>query len=211
MKESIERIKRSLPQHVRLVAVSKTRSREEINEAIQYGIHDFAENRIQELLSKIDENDDIHWHMIGHLQTNKVKYAVQHCSLIHSVDSLNLLDEIQRHAAALNKTMPILLQINLAREDTKSGFILEDMDEALKYASQLTNIHVQGFMVIGPHSEDERLIHQVFAQAQELFKHYEHMYQLSILSMGMSQDYHIAVLHGSTMVRVGCDIFGNRK
>lgn len=211
MKEIIETIKKSLPPHVLLVAVSKTRTRVEIDEAIKCGIVDFGENRIQELLSKFTPDESIHWHMIGHLQRNKVKAAVKVCSLIQSVDSLALLDEIQKQAHLLKKVMPVLLQVKIADEATKSGFQIKEIENALRYGQQCSHVDIQGFMVIGPHTTNEDEISQVFQSAQKLFLHFCQAYHLSILSMGMSHDYPLAIQAGSTMVRLGSMIFGNRK
>lgn len=149
--------------------------------------------------------------MIGHLQTNKVKDAVRLTSLIHSVDSLHLLAAIDKEAAKQNKCMPVLLQINFANEETKSGFTVEEAPLALELAQRFANIKVKGIMTIGAHSEDEALIRKSFQQAHDFYTAYQKKYQLDTLSMGMSNDYPLALEYGTTLIRVGSKIFGERQ
>lgn len=205
------KIKSELPADVCLMAVSKTRSRAEVEAAWQAGIHVFGENKVQELKEKAHENDPFEWHMIGHLQTNKVKDAVRLTSLIHSVDSLHLLAAIDKEAAKQNKCMPVLLQINFANEETKSGFTVEEAPLALELAQRFANIKVKGIMTIGAHSEDEALIRKSFQQAHDFYITYQKKYQLDTLSMGMSNDYPLALEYGTTLIRVGSKIFGERQ
>ena len=205
------KIKSELPADVCLMAVSKTRSRAEVEAAWQAGIHVFGENKVQELKEKAHENDPFEWHMIGHLQTNKVKDAVRLTSLIHSVDSLHLLAAIDKEAAKQNKCMPVLLQINFANEETKSGFTVEEAPLALELAQRFANIKVKGIMTIGAHSEDEALIRKSFQQAHDFYITYQKKYQLDTLSMGMSNDYPLALESGTTLIRIGSKIFGERQ
>lgn len=210
MKETINQIKNELG-NVKLIAVSKTYPREKIDEAIQCGVMDFGENKVQELLTKVKENDSVNWHFIGHLQRNKVKDVVKYCSLIHSVDSIRLMDEINAQAYKQNKVMDILLQVNLAQEATKSGFNKEETLPALRYALNLSNIKVKGLMIIGPHCEDDTKIEAIFAEGENLFHQMQSIdSSITELSMGMSDDYHIALKHHTTMVRIGSKIFGKR-
>ena len=211
IQEEVMKIKSELPADVCLMAVSKTRSRAEVEAAWQAGIHVFGENKVQELKEKAHENDPFEWHMIGHLQTNKVKDAVRLTSLIHSVDSLHLLAAIDKEAAKQNKCMPVLLQINFANEETKSGFTVEEAPLALELAQRFANIKVKGIMTIGAHSEDEALIRKSFQQAHDFYITYQKKYQLDTLSMGMSNDYPLALEYGTTLIRVGSKIFGERQ
>ncbi len=211
IQDEIMKIKSELPADVCLMAVSKTRSRAEVEAAWQAGIHVFGENKIQELKEKVHENDPFEWHIIGHLQTNKVKDAVRLTSLIHSVDTLHLLAAIDKEAAKQNKCMPVLLQINFANEETKSGFTAEEAPLALELSKRFANIKVKGIMTIGAHSEDEALIRRSFQQAHDFYTAYQKEYQLDTLSMGMSNDYQWALEYGTTLIRVGSKIFGERQ
>lgn len=210
IQEEIIKIKSALPENVTLMAVSKTRSREEVEAAWQAGIRVFGENKVQELKEKVHEDDPFAWHMIGHLQTNKVKDAVRLTSMIHSVDSLHLLSAIDQEAAKQNKIMSVLFQINFANEATKSGFTAEEAPLALELSKRFKHIRVRGIMTIGAHSEDEALIRDSFKQAQDFYNTYKEAYAFDTLSMGMSDDYPIALEYGSTLIRVGSKIFGER-
>lgn len=204
IKENIEKIKYTLPEHVTLIAVSKTYPRTCIDEALLANQKDFGENKVQELLEKYKENEDIRWHMIGHLQTNKVKYIVDKVALIHSVDSIKLLETINKEAKKKEITCHVLIQANLAKEETKFGFDEHELDEV--FSKSYSNVSIDGLMVIGPNVDDEETIEKVFIQAEKL----KNKYNLKELSMGMSSDYHLAIKHGATMIRIGTDIFGKR-
>ena len=204
IKENIEKIKYTLPEHVTLIAVSKTYPRTCVDEAILANQKDFGENKVQELLEKYHENEDIRWHMIGHLQSNKVKYIVDKVTLIHSVDSIKLLDTINKEAKKKDVICHVLIQVNLAHEETKFGFNEDELDEV--FNKSYSNVSIDGLMVIGPNVDDEEEIEKVFIQAENL----KNQYNLKELSMGMSSDYHLAIKHGATMVRIGSDIFGKR-
>lgn len=204
IKENIQRIKNTLPEDVTLIAVSKTYPRSAVDEAILANQKDFGENKVQELLEKYKENEDIRWHLIGHLQTNKVKYIIDKVKLIHSVDSIKLLNVIEKEAKKKNIVSHVLLQVNLAQEETKFGFDCHELDEV--FACNFENVSIDGLMVIGPNTQDMNKIEEVFIEAEKL----KEKYQLKELSMGMSYDYELAIKHSSTMIRVGSDIFGKR-
>ncbi len=204
IKENIERIRQTLPENVTLIAVSKTYPRSCIDEAIKANQLDFGENKVQEILQKAQPDEPIRWHMIGHLQTNKVKYLIGKTALIHSVDSLHLLDVIEKESTKQDLVTHVLLQVNLAHEETKFGFDETELDDVLKHSYQ--HVAIDGIMVIGPHCEDEQRIEEVFMKAEKL----KNSYHFKELSMGMSYDYKIALKHGATMIRIGTDIFGQR-
>lgn len=204
IKENIEKIKYTLPEHVTLIAVSKTYPRSSVDEAILANQKDFGENKVQELLEKYQENEDIRWHMIGHLQSNKVKYIVDKVALIHSVDSIKLLETINKEAKKKDIICHVLIQANLAQEETKFGFDEHELEEV--FSNSYSNVSIDGLMVIGPNVDDEEAIEKVFIQAEKL----KNKYNLKELSMGMSSDYHLAIKHGATMIRIGTDIFGKR-
>ena len=204
IQENILKIKNTLPEDVDLIAVSKTYPRNCIDEAIRAGQLDFGENKVQELLEKYRPDENIHWHMIGHLQTNKVKYIVDKVVLIHSVDSLHLLETINKEAKKKDVICHVLLQVNLAHEETKFGFDESMIEDFLAHTYE--NVSIDGLMVIGPNTDDEAKIEEVFQQAENL----KNKYHFKELSMGMSHDYKIALRHGTTMVRIGSDIFGKR-
>lgn len=209
----------NLPQGVQLVAVSKYHPKESIEQAYQVGQRVFGESKVQELVDKYQTlPKDIAWHFIGHLQTNKVKYIAPFIALIHSVDSLRLLEEINRQGQKCNRVIPCLLQIHVAQEDTKFGFT---PDECLQLLSdgkwqELHHIEIKGIMGMASLTEDENQILNEFSILQQLFKHIRSTYFPSTpsfceLSMGMSGDYPLAIQMGSTMVRVGSSIFGERN
>lgn len=216
--QNLKKIKSSLPAGVKLVAVSKFKSNEDILEAYQAGQTVFGENRVQELTEKYEQlPKDIEWHMIGHLQTNKVKYIVPFVHLIHGVDSFKLLKEINKQAAKVERVQKCLLQIHIAQEETKFGF---DRDELLQMLSSdefatLHNIQLWGLMGMATLTDSEAQVHKEFRGLKQLFdelkqSYFAHDDNFKEISMGMSGDYAIAVEEGSTMVRVGSSIFGSR-
>jgi pyridoxal phosphate enzyme (YggS family) len=215
---NLQKIRAELPAQVSLVAVSKTRTVEEIREAYDAGQRLFGENRVQELIAKASQlPSDIQWHLIGHLQSNKVKYLLPFVRLIHSVDSLKLLDVINREAAKQNKVLSCLLQFHIAREETKFGLNLSEALELLgspEY-SAMKNIHLEGVMGMASFSQDTLQIRNEFGSLLEIFNQLKEEFfsedpLFSILSMGMSSDYLLAVEEGSNMVRIGTNIFGER-
>ena len=199
---------------VTLVAVSKTKPVEMLMEAYNAGFKRFGENYVQELVDKYEQMPkDIEWHFIGHLQSNKVKYIASFVSLIHSVDSLKLLQEINKQAAKNNRVIDCLLQIYIAEEDTKSGMTEEECLEILKAETleKLPNVRIVGLMGMTTLTEDETQIRKEFKKLKNFYQSLTINHsQLTILSMGMSGDYGIAIEEGSTMIRVGSKIFGGR-
>ena len=188
---------------VTLVAVTKTVSVERISEAQQCGESVFGENRVQELNAKYPEIKNAHWHLIGHLQTNKVKYAVGKAELIHSVDSLHLADALNAAAEKLGIVQDFLLEVNISGEESKYGLTIDEIADIMKETEKLKNIRFRGFMTMAPKAASESEIRAVFRRAHDLFV----QYNADILSMGMSGDFELAVEEGATHVRVGSAIF----
>ena len=215
IKENIDNIVKELPDNVKLLAVSKTRSLEEMEEAYDYGLREFAENKVQELVRKEESfHKDVKWHLIGKLQTNKVKYIVGKVDLIHSLSSVKLLNKIEDLYSKENLTANTLIQINIGREESKSGVLLEDLEELIENVENCNNVKVKGVMVIIPKGDEERnrnyfrKTHEIFS---DLGKREFKNITMEVLSMGMTHDYKIAVEEGSNMVRVGTGIFGERN
>lgn len=201
---------------VTLIAVSKTKPVPMLQEIYDCDVRDFGENKVQELCEKIEIlPDDIKWHMIGHLQTNKVKYIVGKTELIHSVDSLKLAQEIQKQALKKDVIVPILIEVNIAQEDTKFGIKKEDTIELVKEISQLDHVRIMGLMTIAPYvenAEDNRLYFRGIKQLSvDIDNQNIDNVCMNVLSMGMTGDYTVAIEEGSTMVRVGTGIFGERN
>lgn len=195
-----------------LVAVSKTRSNAAIMELYDQGQRIFGENRVQELVAKQSElPQDIAWHLIGHLQKNKVKYIAPFVSLIHSVDSLSLAQEISKEGSKNQRIIPILLQVKIAMEDSKYGWDTEQLAEAVDELKALENVEIKGMMGMGTFTDDEGITLQEFATMKSIYQEYkEHHFTseaFQVLSMGMSGDYELAVKSGSTMVRIGSLLF----
>ncbi len=211
---NIEKIKEQIGQNVQLVAVSKTKPVELLQEAYNAGQRVFGENKVQEMVAKHEElPKDIEWHLIGHLQSNKVKYIATFVSLIHAVDSLKLLETINKEALKNNRVIDCLLQIYIADEDTKFGLDETELNALLESETykQMHNIRIVGLMGMATNTEDENKIRSEFRKLKSLYNKLANgNKQFAILSMGMSSDYKIAVEEGSTMVRVGSLIFGNR-
>lgn len=209
--ENIKHIKDSLPSQVTLVAVSKTKSNEMLMEAYNAGQRDFGENYVQELVDKEAVlPKDIHWHFIGHLQSNKVKYIAPFVYLIHGVDSFNLLKEINKQAKKNNRIIDCLLQIYIAKEETKFGLDFNEATQILNSAElkELKNIAVKGFMAMASNTHNEEQIRKEFKSLKEFNNQFS---KLTILSFGMSSDYKLAIEEGSTMIRIGSFIFGERN
>ncbi len=203
------------PSEVTLVAVSKTKPPEMLLEAYEAGARNFGENKVQEILEKQPLlPEDIRWHMIGHLQTNKVRQIVDRVCLIHSVDSVKLARAIEKEASARNLSVPILLEVNVAREESKFGFFLEETEAALDEIAALPHLQVRGLMTIAPFVENAEENRPVFRKLYQFFidmkrKKADNM-NINVLSMGMTGDFEVAVEEGATMVRVGTGIFGER-
>ena len=208
---NLKAIQISLPKEVTLVAVSKTKPNTDILEAYQAGHRIFGENKVQELSQKAEElPKDIAWHMIGHLQTNKVKFIAPFVSLIHGVDSLKLLKEINKRATQNNRIIDCLLQVHIASESTKFGFGITEVINAINEAKQFTNIKIVGLMGMATFTDDTQQITQEFKSLKTVFERVKNEH-ISTLSMGMSGDYQLAIEQGSTMIRVGSAIFGHRN
>lgn len=215
IKENLRTIKMSLPGHITLVAVSKTKTPAEIMQAYEAGQRDFGENKVQEMNRKWEALPrDIRWHMIGHLQRNKVKDIVPYVSLIHGVDSLRLLQEINRRAAQNGRVVSCLLQVHIAREESKFGFDDQELQGVIPSAEfrGLGHVKVEGFMGMATFTKDEDRIREEFRHLKSIYDHWKQQLPgLQTLSMGMSSDYRIAIEEGSTMVRIGSSIFGARN
>lgn len=217
--ENIQKIKNDLPAGVKLIAVSKTRPDENILEAYMAGQRCFGENRAQEMASKFQVLPaDIEWHFIGHLQSNKVRYIAPFVSLVQSVDSLNLLEVINHEAVKNKRIIPCLLEIYIAKEETKSGLSEYETRELLKSEAfkKMTNIRIDGVMGMATFTDDMNQVRQEFRELKKLFDDLRREYfggkeNFRDLSMGMSSDYPVAIEEGSTMVRIGTSIFGERN
>lgn len=200
---------------VTLIAVSKTKPVDMLRTVYDQGIREFGENKVQEMCDKIDVlPQDIRWHMIGHLQRNKVKYIVDKVALIHSVDSLRLAETIENEAAKHNMTVPILIEVNVAQEESKFGLKTEEVLSLVESVAALPHINIKGLMTIAPYVEDPEENRGIFRQLKKLSvdiaaKNINNV-NMSVLSMGMTGDYQVAVQEGATMVRVGTGIFGER-
>jgi hypothetical protein len=203
------------PEDIVLVAVTKTQSAETLEAAYEAGIRVVGENRVQEILEKWPAfGSRFEWHLIGHLQTNKVKYIVDKVAMIHSVDSFRLAEEISRQAVKAGRVMPVLIQVNVAEEETKFGIKVEEVQSLVEKASKLPGIRVRGLMMIAPFVEDEVFLRKTFKEMKEIFeslkkKAYNDT-DMTYLSMGMTHDFGIAIEEGANMIRVGTGIFGTR-
>ena len=216
--EKYDEIRASLPAGVRLVAVSKFKPAEDISALYQHGQRVFGENHAQEMKAKHEIlPKDIEWHFIGHLQTNKVKYIAPYVSLIHSIDSLDLLKEVNKQAVKNNRVIPCLLQFHIADEETKFGFSLEECTAMLGSPDyqELKNVKIHGVMGMATFTDDQEQIRREFQHLHQIFQELKSIYfaqnpDFKEISMGMSEDYPIAVEEGSTLVRIGSAIFGPR-
>jgi len=202
-----------LPATVELVAVSKTKSNEEILEAYNAGQRKFGENKIQDMTRKYEIlPKDIQWHMIGHVQSNKVKYMAPYVSLIQGVDSLKLLKEINKQAQKNNRIIDCLLQIHIAKEESKFGLSVRESQQAIKIAKELPHLRIKGLMGMATFTDDQKQIEREFAGLKSLYDQLiQQKIPLEVLSMGMSGDFLIAIEQGSNMIRVGSKIFGPRN
>lgn len=219
IKTILNNIKEELPQGTRLVAVSKFHPAEAIKEAYDAGQRIFGESKAQELEEKHKIlPEDIEWHFIGHLQTNKVKYIAPYVAMIHAVDSYKLLEEINKQAAKNNRVIPCLLEIHIANEDSKFGLSIDECRELLKEGKwkTLDNISICGIMGMATNTDDTNIIEKEFITLQSLFNELKSEYFINDdsfreISMGMSDDYRLAIKHGSTLIRIGSKIFGTRN
>jgi hypothetical protein len=213
--EQIKYYKSQLPEDVVLVAVSKTKPEEDLFEAYNAGQRVFGENKIQEMTEKWENlPKDIEWHMIGHVQSNKVKYMAEYVNLVHGIDRLKLIKELNKQAQKHDRTINCLLQIKIAEEDTKFGMDINDAEAILNkdFKKTYPNVNVVGFMGMATFTNDEKQVQREF---KTLKSHFDRLSKdhnsLKILSMGMSGDYRLAITEGSTMVRIGSAIFGERN
>ncbi len=215
IEENIQGILSSIPEDVHLVAVTKTRTILEIKEAYHTGIRDFGENKVQEFMDKYDEFDNsVRWHLIGHLQRNKVKYIVGKVFLIHSLDSVRLLQELERQYSEKGLTAEVLIEINIGREENKTGIMLENLDELITECEKCESVKVKGIMTVLPVCavEEQR---EYFKKVNGIFDSLKNAsfnnIEMKYLSMGMTGDYKSAIQEGSNMIRVGEGIFGKRN
>ena len=210
--DNLKDIRKDIPQNVCLVAVSKTKPNSVIADAYEAGQRVFGENKVQELTDKNNSlPSDIQWHMIGHLQSNKVKFIAPFVSLIHAVDSMKLLKTIHKEAVKNKREIDCLIQVHIAQEENKFGFYKEEVADILEKQSDYENVNVVGLMGMATFSNDSELIRSEFKNLNSLFSNLQTKFpQLKTLSMGMSGDYKIAIEEGSNMVRIGSSIFGAR-
>ena len=213
VKNQISIINDEIKDKAELIAVSKTRSIEEIIEAYDQGQKKFGENRVNELVEKYDNlPKDIEWHMIGHLQKNKVKYISKFISLIHSLDRLSLAKEIDKNAKKENRSIDCLIQIKISNDESKYGLNPKLLDSFYIDLKQFENINIVGLMAMATFTKDQNLIDQEFREMESLFKKIKTIYpNFKILSIGMSDDYLLSISNGSNMIRVGSKIFGKRN
>lgn len=211
--DNLYELKSQIPNHVTLVAVSKTKPNSLIMNAYDAGHRVFGENKIQEMLAKYNSlPKDIKWHMIGHLQRNKVKYIAPFVSLIHGVDSIKLMNEINKHGIKNNRVIKCLLQVNISKEVSKFGISLNKIEELLNYSLNLQNISIKGLMGMASYTNDKSLINSEFNSIKVKFNELNKINSnFNILSIGMSGDYKVAINNGSNMIRIGSKIFGERK
>jgi len=215
IKENVQKILSELPEGVELVAVAKTRSAEEILEAIQAGVKTIGENYVQEA-EKIHDiiGNEVSWHFIGHLQKNKVKKAVCLCDMIETVDSVEMAREIDKRCRQINKVMPILIEVNSGREEQKSGVLPENAEQLIREILSLQNIKVMGMMTMGPFSGNPEDARPYFVETKKIFDRIKNLdlanVEMKYLSMGMTNSYRVALEEGASVVRIGTGIFGER-
>ena len=214
IEENLKKIKKEIPAYVTLIAVSKTKPTTDIEKAYKSGQLDFGENKVQELMKKVKIlPSDIKWHMIGHLQRNKVKDILPIIHMIHSVDSLRLIKEIDKQAGRIERKISLLLQVDISQDETKYGFSFKDLESILKSneLDSFKNISIDGLMGMASFTENSEIIKVEFKKLSSLFDKFKNKYFLKYLSMGMSGDYKIAIECNSNMVRLGSNIFGSRN
>jgi pyridoxal phosphate enzyme (YggS family) len=202
-------------EEIKLVAVSKTQPVEKMIEAKMCGLKAFGENKVQELMNKYPLIEDVEWHFIGHLQRNKVKYIIDKVSLIHSLDSISLAEEIDKRAKKIGRVMPVLIQVNIGKEESKSGVFEEDFENFVEKLSVFENIEIQGLMTIPPRCDLKEQNRAYFRKMKNLFdelkKYSFKNFNIKYLSMGMTDDYEIAIEEGANIIRIGTGIFGERN
>ena len=213
IKKQILIINNEIKDHAELIAVSKTRSIEDINEAYNQGQKKFGENRVQEIVDKFNKlPKDIEWHMIGHLQKNKVKYISEFISLIHSLDRLSLANEIDKNGKKHDKSIDCLIQIKISKEESKFGLNIDELHSFYNEVKMFKNINIRGLMGMASYTDDKELVNNEFKKMKKLFEKMKSIdSNIKILSIGMSDDYSLAIKNGSNMIRVGSKIFGKRN
>ena len=213
IKKQISIINNEIKDHAELIAVSKTRSIEDINEAYNQGQKKFGENRVQEIVDKFNKlPKDIEWHMIGHLQKNKVKYISEFISLIHSLDRLSLANEIDKNGKKHDKSIDCLIQIKISKEESKFGLNIDELHSFYNEVKMFKNINIRGLMGMATYTDDKELVNNEFKKMKKLFEKMKSIdSNIKILSIGMSDDYSLAMKNGSNMIRVGSKIFGKRN
>lgn len=215
MAENLLNIKNYIGENVTLIAVSKTKPLEDMKEAYDLGLRNFGENKVQELVYKMDNfhYDDVKWHLIGNLQRNKVKYIVGRVYLIHSLDSIRLLEEIEKQFKNKNEIAQVLIQINIGREESKSGILFENLEELIQACENCSNVKVKGLMSIIPKGNEESC-RKYFKEMKKIFDNLKDRkfknLEMKYLSMGMTGDYKIAIEEGANIIRIGQGIFGER-
>lgn len=214
IKNSLLRVGRN--DKVELIAVTKTQELERVKNLIDLGIKNIGENKVQDLVKRVDNlGDDVNYHMIGHLQSNKVKDIINYTTLLHSLDRLSLAKELNKRAGMENKILHVLIQVNVAEEKSKSGFKVKEVVPFIEQILDYENIRVKGLMTMAPFTEDEALLRNVFKSMyklkEDISKRNYNNISMDYLSMGMTNDYEIAIEEGSNMVRVGTGIFGSRN
>jgi len=212
--DNINNIKQNLTPSVTLVAVSKTRSISEMKEAYDFGIRDFGENKVQELMEKYDEFPEVRWHFIGNLQKNKVRYLVDKAYLIHSLDSISLLQEVEKQYGKRNSIAHMLIEVNIGEEASKGGININDLEEIINVIEKCKFVKIHGFMAIIPKGDEEKCRYY-FKRMKNLWdefstKNYQNI-NMKYLSMGMTNDYNIAIEEGANIIRIGEGIFGKRN
>jgi pyridoxal phosphate enzyme (YggS family) len=213
---NIERLQQEIPENVTLVAVTKYHDLEETKAVVAAGIRDLGESRVQDFLKKYEMIENVNWHFIGHLQKNKVKQIIGKVYLLHSIDSLELLEIVNRESEKAGLVTNVLLQLNLAEEETKHGFKKDGFDQILKEMLCFKAIQIKGLMAMGPHTENNQEIRNIFVELKQIYdkikEHYhEENLKMEILSMGMTDDYKIAIEEGSNLVRIGRKIFSSEE
>ena len=212
VRDQLRAVLSTLGSQTALIAVSKTKPVELLQEAYDAGQRDFGENKIQEMATKWELlPKDIRWHMIGHVQTNKIKYMAPFVHLVHGVDREKVLDELNKAAKKANRTIDCLLQVHIAAEETKFGFDPEEVEGVVARADQWPFVRIRGLMGMATHTDDEAQVEREFTQLRELFERFKAPQEWDTLSMGMSNDYPTAIRCGSTHVRIGSAIFGARN
>ena len=213
IEKQISKINKEIKEQAELIAVSKTRSIEDINEAYNQGQKKFGENRVQEIVDKFNKlPKDIEWHMIGHLQKNKVKYISEFISLIHSLDRLSLANEIDKNGKKHDKSIDCLIQIKISKEESKFGLNIDELHSFYNEVKMFKNINIRGLMGMATYTDDKELVNNEFKKMKKLFEKMKSIdSNIKILSIGMSDDYSLAIKNGSNMIRVGSKIFGKRN